>query len=54
VAVSGAGPTILAIAPEQAAAAVATAFEAAYRRLGIEAHAHAARVDHEGARIATA
>jgi homoserine kinase len=53
VAVSGAGPTILAIAPEQAAAAVATAFEAAYRRLGIEAHAHAARVDHEGARIAS-
>jgi hypothetical protein len=33
-------------------AAVATAFEAAYRGLGIEAHAHAARVDHEGARIA--
>jgi homoserine kinase len=51
VAVSGAGPTILAITPEEAAASVAAAFEAAYRGLGIEAHSHAARVDHEGARI---
>jgi homoserine kinase len=51
VAVSGAGPTVLALALEEAAAPVAQAFEAAYRRLGIEAHAHPARVDHQGARV---
>jgi homoserine kinase len=51
VAVSGAGPTILAVAPEAAVADIASAFEGAYRCLGIEAHAHKARVDVEGARI---
>ncbi len=51
VAVSGAGPTVLALVLEEAAASVASALEAAYRRLGIEAHAHPARVDHHGARV---
>lgn len=51
VAVSGAGPTVLAIVFEAAAGAVAAAFEQAYRGLGIEARAHPARVDYEGARI---
>ncbi|HSB61392.1 MAG TPA: homoserine kinase [Vicinamibacteria bacterium] len=51
VAVSGAGPTVLAVAPEPASSAVAAAMVAAYRRLGIEAAAHRARVDDQGARI---
>jgi homoserine kinase len=51
VAVSGAGPTVLAITPESATGAVASALEAAYRGLGIEARAHTAKVDGEGARI---
>jgi len=51
VAVSGAGPTVVALALEGAVASVAPALEAAYRRLGIEAHAHPARVDHQGARV---
>ena len=51
VAVSGAGPTVVALALEGAVASVAQALEAAYRRLGLEAHAHPARVDHQGARV---
>jgi len=51
VAVSGAGPTVLAIAGEAAVPAVARALEGAYRALGIEAAVHAARVDEEGGRL---
>lgn len=51
VAVSGAGPTVLAIVPEGASSAVARAMAAAYRRLAIEAAAHPARVDDQGARL---
>ena len=51
VAVSGAGPTVVAVVFEAAAGVVAAAFEQAYRGLGIEARAHSARVDYEGARI---
>jgi homoserine kinase len=48
---SGAGPTVVALTLEGAVDSVAQALEAAYRRLGIEAHAHPARVDHQGARV---
>lgn len=51
VAVSGAGPTLVAIAPQAAKEAVARAFAAAYARLGIAATAHVAGVDNEGARV---
>src|SRR5260370_14837 len=47
----GGGARVLALVLEEAAASVAWALEAAYRRLGIEAHAHPARVDHQGARV---
>ncbi len=50
-AVSGAGPTVVAIAEQHATEAVARAFEAAYARLGIAATSHVARVDSEGARV---
>jgi homoserine kinase len=51
VAVSGAGPTILALAHWGVAKAVGHAMEAAYRRLGMSAVAHAAEVDRPGARV---
>ncbi len=51
VTVSGAGPTLVAIAPAAASTAVARALEDAYRRSGFAAVAHEARVDEEGARL---
>jgi homoserine kinase len=51
VAVSGAGPTLLAVAPEGAAAAVRQAVVAAYAREGVAAGLHVAGVDGEGARL---
>lgn len=51
VAVSGAGPTLIAIVPAAAAAPVAGAFEDAYHRAGLEASSHPAEVDANGARI---
>ncbi len=52
VAVSGAGPTLLALAPAGAEAAVAEALHAAYRRAGFASRLHVAAVDEAGARIA--
>jgi len=51
VVVSGAGPTVIAIAPRTAAPLVAEALEAAYRALGIAAIAHCAQADDRGARV---
>lgn len=51
VVVSGAGPTVVAIVPVAAAKAVGEALVSGYRRLGIEAVAHEARVDERGARV---
>jgi homoserine kinase len=51
VAVSGAGPTLLAIAPAAGAAAVGRAVVAAYGEAGVEARIHVAEVDGRGARI---
>ena len=51
VVVSGAGPTVIAIAPADSAERVASALEAAYRTLGIAATAHCARADDKGARV---
>ena len=51
VAVSGAGPTLLAIAPEASAAAIGSAVVAAYGEAGVEARLHVAGVDARGARI---
>jgi homoserine kinase len=51
VAVSGAGPTLLAIAPEAGALAVGRAVVAAYSEAGVEARIHVAEVDARGARI---
>jgi homoserine kinase len=51
VVVSGAGPTVVAIAREAASRAVAEALVGGYHRLGIEATAHEARVDETGARV---
>jgi len=51
VAVSGAGPTLLALAPVGAEEAVATAIAGAYGRAGFAAHVHVAAVDGEGARV---
>ncbi len=51
VAVSGAGPTILALAHWGVAASVGTAMVEAYRRQGIAATAHPAEVDRPGARL---
>ena len=49
--VSGAGPTLVAIARAGAVDAVSRALLGAYRSLGIAATAHAADVDREGARV---
>jgi homoserine kinase len=51
VAVSGAGPTLLAIVAEGAEAAVGRAVVAAYAEEGVAAELHVAGVDGEGARI---
>jgi homoserine kinase len=51
VAVSGAGPTLLAIASEGTAAAVGRAVAAAYEEDGASARLHVASVDSEGARL---
>jgi homoserine kinase len=50
VAVSGAGPTLLAIVPSGAESAVGAAVLAAYRETGVEAALHVAGVDAQGAR----
>jgi homoserine kinase len=51
VAVSGAGPTVVAIVNAATGPAVAAAMQAAYQRLGIPAAIHAAEVDGLGARV---
>jgi len=51
VAVSGAGPTLLAIASEGAVEAVGRALVAAYVREGVAAAVHVAGVDRDGARV---
>jgi homoserine kinase len=51
VAVSGAGPTLLALAREGIEAEVGRAVVAAYAREGVEARLHVAGVDALGARI---
>jgi len=51
VAVSGAGPTLLALAPGEAERAVGAAVTAAYERAGIETWLHFAAVDDRGARL---
>jgi homoserine kinase len=51
VVVSGAGPTVVAITPAPAAKPVAAALEGAYRGLGIDAQAHCAEADDQGARV---
>jgi homoserine kinase len=50
-AVSGAGPTLLALVPEGREEAVSAALVAAYAGQGIEARAHVADVDREGAHL---
>ena len=51
VTVSGAGPTLVAVTLRGVAEAVGRAFEEGYRRLGIKATSHTARVDAAGARV---
>ena len=51
VAVSGAGPTLLAIVPEGLEAAVGRAVVAAYEEHGASARLHFGGVDPEGARL---
>ena len=51
VAVSGAGPTIVAIVNGASAPSVAAAMQGAYERLGIPAAVHAAETDAQGARV---
>jgi homoserine kinase len=51
VAVSGAGPSLLAIAPEGAESDVGLAVVAAYAREGVAAVLHVAGVDGDGARV---
>lgn len=51
VAVSGAGPTIVALAPRTAREAVAAALVAGYAKAGIGSRAHVAEVDAAGARL---
>jgi len=50
-AVSGAGPTLLAVTDEAGAKAVSRAVDSAYRQLGHPARIHVARVDEQGARL---
>jgi len=51
VTVSGAGPTLVALALREAREAVATALVAGYAKVGIRARAHLAEVDATGARV---
>ena len=51
VAVSGAGPTIVAVVRSESADAVGDALRAAYERLGIAATVHVAETDAQGARV---
>jgi homoserine kinase len=51
VAVSGAGPTLLALALAKDAAGAGAAAVEAYRRVGIEAQTHVTSADAEGARV---
>lgn len=51
VAVSGAGPTIVAVVPMPSATRVGEAMVRAYKSLGIEAVSHPAQIDRAGARI---
>jgi len=51
VAVSGAGPTLVALAPRDACRAVAAAMVEGYAKAGIGARAHVAEVDTAGARV---
>ncbi len=51
VAVSGAGPTLVALAPRAAREAVASALVAGYAKAGIRSRAHVAEVDAAGARV---
>jgi homoserine kinase len=51
VAVSGAGPTVVAIVRSGSADAVGSAMRAGYERLGIAATVHAAESDALGARV---
>jgi homoserine kinase len=51
VVVSGAGPTVVAVAPSAVGERVAAALVAGYRTKGIDAVPHTARVDAEGARV---
>ena len=51
VAVSGAGPTVVAVVPMPSATKVGEAMVKGYRSLGIEAVSHAAQIDRAGARI---
>jgi homoserine kinase len=51
VVVSGAGPTVVAVVPASASAAVAQALVAGYGARGIAASAHEAAVDVQGARV---
>jgi len=53
VAISGAGPTLLALAPRDRAATVAPAMAAAWQETGIAAAARVLALDPAGARIAT-
>jgi len=51
VAVSGAGPTLVAIVTQGGSGPVARALEDAYRTLGMAATTHVAKVDGQGARV---
>jgi homoserine kinase len=51
VAVSGAGPTVMALARQPLASAVGEAFAEAYRRQGYQAVTHVAQIDPLGARV---
>ncbi len=51
VVVSGAGPTVVALAPRMNARPVAHALEAGYASLGIGAKSHVSEVDPQGARV---
>jgi homoserine kinase len=51
VAISGAGPTVVALVRSESADAVGAALRSAYERLGIAATIHAAEVDARGARV---
>jgi homoserine kinase len=54
VAISGAGPTVMAIVREDRKAAVGAAMKDAYARLSIDASVHAAAIDPQGARVVSA